>query len=128
MAKIKSHSDRGMFYPLQVAATEALNGSTDFMVERNRMYQKRRDVVVKGLLDMGLDLQIPQATFYVWAENPKGFKDSKEFCFKVLDEIAVWMIPGSMYGKYGEGFFRIALTHPAERLAEAMERLRKFLS
>jgi LL-diaminopimelate aminotransferase len=128
MAKIKSHSDRGMFYPLQVAATEALNGPTDFMAERNRMYQKRRDVVVKGLLDMGLDLQIPQATFYVWADIPKGFKDSKEFCFKVLDKIAVWMIPGSMYGTYGEGFFRIALTHPAERLAEAMERLGKFLS
>jgi LL-diaminopimelate aminotransferase len=128
MAKIKSHSDRGMFYPLQVAATEALNGPTDFMAERNRMYQKRRDVVVKGLLDMGLDLQIPQATFYVWADIPKSFKDSKEFCFKVLDEISVWMIPGSMYGECGEGFFRIALTHPAERLAEAMERLGKFLS
>jgi LL-diaminopimelate aminotransferase len=128
MAKIKSHSDRGMFYPLQVAATEALNGSTDFMIERNRMYQKRRDVVVNGLLEMGLDLQMPRATFYVWADIPKGFKDSKEFCFKVLDEIAVWMIPGSMYGTYGEGFFRIALTHPAERLAEAMERLSKFLS
>lgn len=128
MAKIKSHSDRGMFYPLQVAATEALNGATDFMIERNRMYQKRRDVVVNGLLEMGLDLQIPQATFYVWADIPKGFKDSKEFCFKVLDEIAVWMIPGSMYGTYGEGFFRIALTHPAERLDEAMARLGKFLS
>ena len=128
MAKIKSHSDRGMFYPLQVAATEALNGATDFMIERNRMYQKRRDVVVNGLLEMGLDLQIPHATFYVWADIPKGFKDSKEFCFKVLDEIAVWMIPGSMYGTYGEGFFRIALTHPAERLAEAMTRLTKFLS
>jgi LL-diaminopimelate aminotransferase len=128
MAKIKSHSDRGMFYPLQVAATDALNGPTDFIAERNRMYQKRRDVVVNGLLDMGLDLQIPQATFYVWADIPNGFKDSKEFCFKVLDEIAVWMIPGSMYGTCGEGFFRIALTHPAERLAEAMQRLGKFLS
>jgi LL-diaminopimelate aminotransferase len=126
--EIKSHSDRGMFYPLQVAATEALNGPTDFMAERNRMYQERRDVVVNALLDMGFDLQIPRATFYVWADIPNGFKDSKEFCFKVLDEIAVWMIPGSMYGTCGEGFFRIALTHPADRLAEAMERLRKFLS
>jgi LL-diaminopimelate aminotransferase len=110
-----------MFYPLQVAATEALNGPTDFMAERNRMYQKRRDVVVKGLLDMGLDLQIPQATFYVWADIPKGFKDSKEFCFKVLDEIA-----DVRYIR--RRFFPIALTHPAERLAEAMERLGKFLS
>ena len=127
MTKIKSHSDRGIFYPLQKAATEALNGSMDFMQERNQMYQKRRDVIVKGLRDMGLELQIPRATFYVWADIPKGFKDAKEFCFKVLDEIAVWMIPGSMYGQYGEGYFRIALTHPAERLAEAMDRLTRYL-
>jgi LL-diaminopimelate aminotransferase len=128
MGKVKSHSDRGMFYPLQVAAIAALNGSTDFMAERNLMYQKRRDVVVQGLSDMGIELGNPKATFYVWACVPKGFGNSKEFCFKVLDEIAVWMIPGSMYGKHGEGFFRIALTQPAERLAEAMSRLNGFLT
>ena len=128
MSKIKSHSDRGMFYPLQVAATAALNGPTDFMKGRNQMYQKRRDIVVKGLTEMGLELENPRATFYVWASVPRGVKNSKDWCFKVLDEIAVWMIPGSMYGQYGEGFFRIALTHPVERLAEAMERLKRFLS
>ena len=127
MTKIKSHSDRGMFYPLQMAARAALNGPTEFMVQRNGMYRERRDVVVKALLDIGIELEKPKATFYVWASIPKGVKSSKDFCFKVLDEIAVWMIPGSMYGKYGEGFFRIALTHPAERLTEAMERLNKFL-
>jgi len=57
MAKIKSHSDRGMFYPLQVAATAALNGPTDFMKERNRIYQERRDVVVKGLQGVGLEVE-----------------------------------------------------------------------
>ncbi len=126
MAKIKSHSDRGMFYPLQVAATAALNGPTDFMKERNRIYQERRDVVVKGLQGVGLEVESPKATFYIWPTIPNGYT-SHDFCFKVLDEIAVWMIPGSMYGKYGEGFFRIALTHQAERLAEAMERLRNYL-
>ena len=128
MNKIKSHSDRGMFYPLQMAATAALNGPTDFMKERNRMYQERRDVVVKALTEMGLELENPKATFYVWASVPSGVANSKDWCFKILDEIAVWMIPGSMYGKYGEGYFRIALTHPAERLEEAMERLRRFLT
>ena len=127
MGKVKSHSDRGMFYPLQVAAAEALKGSTDFMAERNRMYQDRRDVVVQGLRDCGIELQNPKATFYVWACLPQGVKVSKEWCFKVLDEIAVWMIPGSMYGQYGEGFFRIALTHPVPRLEEAMARLKKYL-
>jgi len=127
MAKIKSHSDRGMFYPLQVAATAALNGTMGFMEERNLMYQERRDVVVKGLEECGIEIDSPKGTFYIWAPLPEGVKVSKDWCFKVLDEIAVWMIPGSMYGKYGEGYFRIALTHPAERLKEAMDRLKKYL-
>ena len=127
MTKIKSHSDRGVFYPIQKAATEALNGATDFMDDRNQMYQKRRDVVITGLKKCGIDVDSPKGTFYIWAPLPEGEAVSKDWCFKVLDEIAVWMIPGSMYGKHGEGYFRIALTHPAERLAEAMERLANFL-
>ena len=128
MTKVKSHSDRGMFYPLQVATIAALNGPADFMVERNRMYQTRRDVVVNALKGMGLDLMNPKATFYVWAGVPKGTDNSKDWCMKVLDEISIWMIPGSMYGQYGEGFFRIALTQSSERLQEAMDRLKHFLS
>lgn len=125
MAKIKSHSDRGMYYPLQVAATRALNGPVDFMKERNQVFKERRDVVVKGLREMGLEVELPKATFYVWSTVPSGYTSS-DFCLKVLEEVDVWMIPGSMYGKYGEGYFRIALTHPASRLAEAMERLKNF--
>ena len=127
MNKIKSHSDRGMFYPLQVAATESLNGPTDFMQERNRAFQERRDVVLDALKAMGVAAHRPKATFYVWAEVPKGAGASRDFCFKVLDAISVWMIPGSMYGAHGEGYFRIALTHPSARLAEAMERLKRFV-
>jgi len=124
MNKIKSHSDRGMFYPLQVATTAALSGDTDFMNERNKKYVQRRDVVVKGLSEMGFELENPKATFYVWAGIPKGTNSSRDWCFKVLDEASIWMIPGSMYGKHGEGYFRIALTHPADRLEEAMDRLK----
>jgi LL-diaminopimelate aminotransferase len=127
MSKIKSHSDRGMYYPLQVVATKALNGPIDFMDARNQMFQERRDVVVNGLREVGLQVESPKATFYVWSTIPKGFT-SQDFCFKVLDATNVWMIPGSMYGKYGEGYLRIALTHPADRLEEAMERLKRFVS
>ncbi|HTU01214.1 MAG TPA: aminotransferase class I/II-fold pyridoxal phosphate-dependent enzyme, partial [Candidatus Sulfotelmatobacter sp.] len=125
MAKIKSHSDRGMYYPLQVASTTALNGPVDFMDRRNETFKERRDLVVQGLRAVGLEVDCPKATFYVWSTAPKGFT-SEDFCFKVLDAINVWMIPGSMYGKHGEGYFRIALTHPAKRLAVAMERLKDF--
>jgi LL-diaminopimelate aminotransferase len=127
MAKIKSHSDRGMYYPLQVAATEALNGPVEFMIQRNQAFQERRDVVVNALRQIGFAVEKPKGTFYVWSSVPKGYT-SRDFCFKMLDQINVWMIPGSMYGKYGEGYLRIALTHPAARLAEAMERLRKAMS
>lgn len=127
LAKIKSHCDRGMFYPLQLAATKALNGPTDFMKERNQIFRERRDVVLKGLREIGLEVDTPKATFYIWSTIPRGYT-SNEFCFKVLDEVNVWMIPGSIYGRYGEGYLRIALTHPVERLEEAMERLRKFSS
>lgn len=126
MAKIKSHADRGMYYPLQVAATRALNGPVDFMRQRNQTFRERRDIVVKGLREIGLDVEMPRATFYVWSTVPKGYTSS-DFCFKVLEEVDLWMIPGSMYGKCGEGYFRIALTHPADRLGEAMERLRNFV-
>jgi len=128
MTKIKSHSDRGVFYPIQKAAADALNGSTEFMHDRNRMYQERRDVVIGGLRQCGIDVDCPKGTFYIWAPLPEGEANSKDWCFKVLEDIAVWMIPGSMYGKHGEGYFRIALTHPAERLTEAMDRLEKYLT
>ena len=127
MKKIKSHADRGMFYPLQVAATAALNGPTDFMEERNQMYRERRDAVVRGLREIGMEVETPKATFYVWSKVPEGVTDSKAWCLKVLDEIVVWMIPGSMYGAHGEGYIRIALTHPVARLEEAMHRLRKLV-
>ena len=127
MAKIKSHSDRGMFYPMPLATIAALEGNKDFMKRRNEMYQERRNAVVRGLNECGIDVDKPKGTFYIWAPLPDGVKESKEWCFKILDEIAVWMIPGSMYGKHGEGYFRIALTHPKERLEEAMERLKKVL-
>jgi LL-diaminopimelate aminotransferase len=84
-------------------------------------------VVVDALKRMGIQVERPKATFYVWAGVPEGVDKSKDWCLKVLDEIAVWMIPGSMYGAHGEGFFRIALTHPVERLQDAMERLGNYL-
>ena len=76
---------------------------------------------------MGLEAESPRATFYIWSTIRKGFT-SQDFCFKVLDAVNVWMIPGSMYGKYGEGYLRIALTHPVNRLQKAMDRLKKFMS
>ena len=73
LAKVKSHSDRGMFYPLQVTAKTALEGSVEFMTERNKMYQRRRDVVIEGLKACGIDLAAPKGTFYTkWNMESDG--------------------------------------------------------
>ena len=72
MAKIKSQSDRGLYYPLQVAAIAALTGPIDWMTEKNRIFAERRDVVVKAWRGMGLEMMSPRATFYCWGAIPKG--------------------------------------------------------
>jgi len=127
MAKIKSQTDRGLYYPLQVASIAALTGPIDWMEERNKRFAERRDVVVKAWKEMGLEMLTPRATFYCWGEIPQGYT-SQEFSFKLLEESNVWMIPGSAYGEKGEGYVRIANAQPVEVIAEAMERLKKFTS
>jgi len=112
---------------MQAAATTALNGPVDFMATRNATFKERSDVVVKGLRAVGLEVENPKATSTSGPPFPKDFR-RKSSGFKVLDAINVWMIPGSMYGKYGEGYLRIALTHPTKRLAEAMKRLKEFMA
>ncbi len=126
LAKVKNHSDRGMYYPMQLAAIEALSSPDDFMEQRNRIFQERRDVLAEGLNGIGLKVFPPKATFYLWASVPPGYT-SQDFCIKALEEANVWMIPGSIYGQYGEGYLRIALTHREERLKEAVGRLSRFL-
>jgi len=127
LTRIKAHSDRGMFYPMQLAVINALNSPDGFMEKRNRIFQERREVLVEGLTKIGLKVYPPKATFYLWASVPEGYT-SQDFCFKALDQANVWMIPGSLYGKYGEGYLRIAFTHSVDRLKEAIRRLQKFFS
>jgi LL-diaminopimelate aminotransferase len=126
LARIKSHSDRGMYYPMQITAIQALTSPDDFMQERNRIFQERRDALVEGLNRIGVKAFSPRATFYLWAAVPKGYT-SRDFCVKALEETNVWMIPGSVYGQYGEGYLRIALTHSVDRLKEAIRRLGIFM-
>lgn len=125
MSRIKAHSDRGMFYPMQLVSIAALQSSDEFRAERNRIFQERRDIFLAGLKEIGLEAYPPQATFYLWARVPPKYT-SLEFCFQALERAHVWMIPGSLYGQYGEGYMRIALTHSREKLKEAIWRLKNF--
>ena len=126
MKKIKSQVDRGIFYPLQVATVAALTGPVDWMEERNKMFAERRDVVVKAWRKMGLNMINPMATFYCWGRIPEGYQ-SREFCLQLLEQQNVWTIPGSTYGRNGEGYVRISNAQSVERIAEAMGRIEKFI-
>jgi LL-diaminopimelate aminotransferase len=87
------------------------------------VYTRRRDLVCTALARIGVDVTPPRATIYVWAPVPAGFANAAAYCEHVLEEAAVVISPGGAYGPNGEGFFRISLTTPDDRLTEAVDRL-----
>ena len=91
--------------------------------EMNALYTRRRDLVVDALREIGVEVVPPKGTIYIWAPVPAGFESAAAYCEHVLEEAAVVISPGGAYGPNGEGFFRISLTTPDDRLIEAVERL-----
>ncbi len=122
--RLKSNIDSGLFEAVQLAGVAALDPEVDARVRAmNDVYAKRRDMVCEALAAAGVQVTPPRGTIYVWAPIPAGFDSSAAYCEHVLERAAVVISPGSAYGPSGEGWFRIALTAPDERLAEAVERL-----
>src|SRR4051794_36444099 len=124
--RLKTNIDSGMFEAVQLAAAAALEQGDDAARDMSMKYERRRDQVVAALREIGVDVTPPRGTIYVWAPVPEGHT-SESYCELVLEEAAVVVSPGGAYGPNGEGFFRISLTVPDERLAEAVERLRSSL-
>jgi LL-diaminopimelate aminotransferase len=91
----------------------------------NAVYERRRDLVCEALAQAGVQITPPRGTIYVWAPVPAGFASAAEYCEHVLEQAAVVISPGGAYGPNGEGFFRISLTTPDDRLLEAVDRLSK---
>jgi LL-diaminopimelate aminotransferase len=125
--RLKTNVDSGLFEAIQMAGVAALQGPSEPLEQMNATYTRRRDLVVSALREIGVDVSAPKGTIYVWAPVPEGHT-STSFCELVLEEAAVVISPGSMYGPSGEGFFRIALTAPEARIEEAVERMREHLS
>ena len=117
--RLKTNVDSGLFEAVQLAGAAALAGPRGPIEEMNAIYARRRDLVVDALREIGVEVEPPKGTIYVWAPVPEGHT-SASFAELVLEEAAVVVSPGSMYGPSGEGFFRISLTTPDERIAEAM--------
>jgi LL-diaminopimelate aminotransferase len=121
--RLKTNIDSGMFEAVQLAAATALEQAVETTREMSAVYERRRDLVCDALREIGVGVTPPKGSIYVWAPVPEGHT-SASYCTLVLDESGVVVSPGSAYGPNGEGFFRISLTVPDERLSEAVERLR----
>ncbi|MGH7915858.1 MAG: LL-diaminopimelate aminotransferase [Candidatus Binataceae bacterium] len=126
LGTVKTNVDSGVFQAVQEAAIAALEGSggaSDKLRDYCAIYQERRDLMVAALRGLGLQCDLPQATFYVWAQVPHGFS-SVSFTERVLKETGVVITPGSGFGKGGEGFVRFSLTVSSERLQQAVARIK----
>lgn len=132
LRKVKSQIDSGCSIFIQKAVAKGLNEykseKRPEIVEKNmKIYEKRRDVLIKGLNDMGWKTDKPQATFYIWTQIPEGEENSMEFVKKLIN-VGVVLTPGIGFGEYGEGFVRIALTQPIERIQVALERIEQVIN
>lgn len=124
LAKVKSNIDSGIFSAIQIAGIAALEGTQTHIPQMCRIYQERRDVLLDGLNSLGLAARKPKATFYVWIKIPRKY-DSIRFSKVLLQKADIVVTPGVGFGKYAEGYIRMALTVPRERIIEAVQRLNK---
>ncbi|MGD9932174.1 MAG: LL-diaminopimelate aminotransferase [Dehalococcoidia bacterium] len=122
LMRVKSNIDSGIPQAIQRMAIEAVNGPQDCIAENNAIYQRRRDRMVAGLRKIGLEVDTPKASLYVWAKLPAGVT-SADFAAKVIEDTAVVVTPGRGYGLNGEGYVRLSVTTPDDRVEEGMRRL-----
>jgi LL-diaminopimelate aminotransferase len=119
---LKTNADSSHFLPILQAAIEAMTGNQDWIKDRNLVYQQRRDLVINALHELGLLAAVPQASLYVWCPVPAGMT-CEAFTDMVLDQAHVSLTPGTVFGDHGQGYVRISLTAPTERLELAMQRI-----
>ena len=120
--QIKANLDSGIPQAVQEMAIEALTGPQDCIDDNIAIYQRRRDRVIGTLIAMGLQVDVPQSSLYIWARVPPGFT-SAEFAARLLEDIDIVVTPGSSYGKYGEGYIRLSLTTPDQQVEKGCRRL-----
>ncbi len=122
LMRLKSNLDSGIPQAIQYAAIEALNGPQDCIPEHNAIYERRRDLIIEVLNDIGLKAKPPKASLYVWAKVPEGY-NSMDLTADLLDQVGVAVTPGIGYGKNGEGYVRLSLTIPDASLVKGLSRL-----
>ena len=122
LARIKSYHDYGTFTPIQVASIAALDGPQDCVNEIVAQYQRRRDVLARGLHEAGWNVEIPKASMYIWAQIPEPYRamGSLEFSKRVLSDAKVAVSPGIGFGEYGDEYVRFALIENEQRTRQAV--------
>ena len=126
LGTVKSNIDSGIFTAVQDAAIEAMLGDQSDVAEMSALYQRRRDLVMDTLGSIGLSARQPKGTIYVWAKIPEGYT-SAQYAGEMLEKVGVIVAAGNAYGPDGEGYIRISLATPDERLVEALERIKTLL-
>jgi len=124
LSQVKSNIDSGQFQAIQEAGITALESDDQLTTGLRMIYQERRDVLVAGLRNLGLQFDTPSAAFYVWIEVPKGYT-SASFTAHLLEKAGIVTTPGNGFGAPGEGYIRMTITTPKDRLAEAVDRMKK---
>lgn len=122
LMRVKSNLDSGIFQAIQLAAIAALEGPQECIEEHNRIYQRRRDLLIEALNSIGLRAQPPKASLYIWAKVPPGF-NSLSFTQTLLEEASIVVTPGTGYGPSGEGYIRLSLTIPDDQLEKGIRQL-----
>jgi LL-diaminopimelate aminotransferase len=122
LMRVKSNLDSGIPQAIQQMAITALTGPQDCIEEHNAVYQRRRDEMVAVLRGLGLGVEAPRASLYVWAKLPDG-EASIDFAGRLLDDTGVVVTPGIGYGQFGEGYIRLSVTTPDDRVEEGLRRL-----
>ena len=127
LARIKSYHDYGTFTPIQVASIAALEGPQECVAQIRAEYQRRRDVLARGLHDAGWPVDVPQASMYIWAEIPPAYRNggSLEFAKTLLAEARVAVSPGIGFGDYGDSHVRFALIENEHRIRQAVRGIKE---
>ncbi|MFQ5380794.1 MAG: LL-diaminopimelate aminotransferase [Dehalococcoidia bacterium] len=125
LMRVKSNLDSGIPQAIQRMAIEAVNGPQDCIAEHNAIYQRRRDRIVSVLSGLGLSVDLPRGSLYVWAGLPEGVK-SADYAARLIDDCGVVVTPGRGYGVQGEGYIRLSVTTPDDQLEEGLARLERW--
>ena len=129
LSRVKSYLDYGAYTPVQVAATEALNGPQECVAEMRAIYKARRDALIDSFSRAGWNIPEPQASMFAWSLIPEKFRHlgSVEFSKRLIEKAGVAVAPGAGFGEYGDDYVRIALVENEQRIRQAARNVRKFL-